>query len=312
MNSPTQNLNYRLYRLLEKAEAGDRASWWVDIILSAIIIINLTAVCLETVPHFYAEYHLVFWWIEGISVSLFSVEYILRIKAAAVVARTHNIPVFRARLRYMLSPTGIIDLVAILPSLLPLFFGGIDLRWLRILRLARLFKLSHYTSALEDLVAAVVHERRSFLATLYLLVLAVMVSSTAIYLFEHNMQPENFGSIPQSMWWSFITLTTVGYGDVVPMSVAGKMVAGFTALMGVCVVALLTGIVASGFSNQMTKKRSIMEVEVRRALADGKITEGERQEINKLSRELNLAEDDVKAIVDRLRSVKEPDKDEAV
>lgn len=312
MNSPTQNLNYRLYRLLEKAEAGDRASWWVDIILSAIIIINLTAVCLETVPHFYAEYHLVFWWIEGISVSLFSVEYILRIKAAAVVARTHNIPVFRARLRYMLSPTGIIDLIAILPSLLPLFFGGIDLRWLRILRLARLFKLSHYTSALEDLVAAVVHERRSFLATLYLLVLAVMVSSTAIYLFEHKMQPENFGSIPQSMWWSFITLTTVGYGDVVPMSVAGKMVAGFTALMGVCVVALLTGIVASGFSNQMTKKRSIMEVEVRRALADGEITEGERQEINKLSRELNLAEDDVKAIVDRLRSVKEPDEDEAV
>ena len=312
MNSPTQNLNFRLYRLLEKAEAGDKSSWWVDIILSAIIIINLTAVCLETVPHFYEKYHLVFWWIEGISVSLFSIEYILRIKAAAVVAHTHNIPVFRARLRYMLSPTGIIDLIAILPSLLPLLFGGIDLRWLRILRLARLFKLSHYTSALEDLVAAVVHERRSFLATLYLLVLAVMVSSTAIYLFEHDLQPENFGSIPQSMWWSFITLTTVGYGDVVPMSVAGKMVAGFTALMGVCVVALLTGIVASGFSNQMTKKRSIMEVEVRRALADGQITEGERQEINKLSRELNLAEDDVKAIVDRLRSVKEPDEDEAV
>ena len=186
------------------------------------------------------------------------------------------------------------------------------MRWLRVLRLARLFKLSHYTSALEDLVAAVVHERRSFLATLYLLVLAVMVSSTAIYLFEHNLQPEHFGSIPQSMWWSFITLTTVGYGDVVPMTVAGKLVAGFTALMGVCVVALLTGIVASGFSNQMTKKRSIIEVEVRRALADGHITEIERQEINKLSRELNLAEDDVKAIVDRIRSVKEPEEDEAV
>ena len=259
-----------------------------------------------------AKYHLVFWWIEWVSVSLFSLEYILRIKAAAVVAHTHNISVFRARLRYILSPTGIIDLIAILPSLLPLLFGGIDLRWLRVLRLARLFKLSHYTSALEDLVAAVVHERRSFLATLYLLVLAVMVSSTAIYLFEHNLQPEHFGSIPQSMWWSFITLTTVGYGDVVPMTVAGKLVAGFTALMGVCVVALLTGIVASGFSNQMTKKRSIIEVEVRRALADGHITEIERQEINKLSRELNLAEDDVKAIVDRIRSVKEPEEDEAV
>ena len=165
MNSPTQNLNHQLYRLLEKAEAGDKASWWVDIILSAIIIINLTAVCLETVPHFYTKYHLVFWWIEGISVSLFSLEYILRIKAAAVVAHTHNIPVFRARLRYILSPTGIIDLIAILPSLLPLLFGGIDLRWLRILRLMRLLKFSHYSSALEDLISAVRHESRSFAAT---------------------------------------------------------------------------------------------------------------------------------------------------
>ena len=145
-------------------------------------------------------------------------------------------------------------------------------------------------------------QRRSFMATLYLLVLAVMISSTSIYMFEHEVQPEVFGSIPESMWWSFITLTTVGYGDVVPMTAAGKLVAGFTALMGVCVVALLTGIVASGFSNQMTKKRNIMETEVRRALADGHITARERREINKLSRELNLAEDDVKAIVDRLRS----------
>jgi voltage-gated potassium channel len=140
------------------------------------------------------------------------------------------------------------------------------------------------------------------MAIIYLLVLAVMISSTSIYLFEHEVQPEVFGSIPASMWWSFITLTTVGYGDAVPMTAAGKLVAGFTALMGVCVVALLTGIVASGFSNQMSKKRNIMETEVRRALADGHITASERLEINKLSRELNLAEDDVKAIVDRLRS----------
>ena len=145
------------------------------------------------------------------------------------------------------------------------------------------------------------------MAIIYLLVLAVMISSTSIYLFEHEVQPEVFGSIPASMWWSFITLTTVGYGDAVPMTAAGKMVAGFTALMGVCVVALLTGIVASGFSNQMSKKRNIMETEVRRALADGHITASERLEINKLSRELNLAEDDVKAIVDRLRSARNTD-----
>jgi voltage-gated potassium channel len=296
-------VNLRLYQLLEKAGTGDRASWWVDILLSAIIIINLTAVCLETVETIYLAYKPVFWWIETLSVSLFSLEYILRIKAASAVTEFEKISSLRARMRYILSPTGVIDLIAILPSLLPLIFGGVDLRWLRVLRLARLFKLSHYTSALEDLGAAIIHERRSFLATLYLLVLAVMVSSTAIYLFEQDLQPEYFGSIPQSMWWSFITLTTVGYGDVVPMTIAGRVIAGMTALMGVCVVALLTGIVASGFSNQMTKKRNIMETEVRRALADGQITDAETREINRLSRELNMEEDDVIAIIERLRSM---------
>mgnify|MGYP000226984420 CR=1 FL=1 len=300
VKSSTQSLNQQLYRLLEKAEPGDRASWWVDIVLSAMIIINLTAVCLETVPYFYAKYHALFWWIETISVSLFSLEYILRIKAAAVVASHHKIPVYKARLRYIFSPTGIIDLVAILPSLLPLLFGGMDLRWLRILRLARLFKLSHYTSALEDLVAAVVHERNSFFATIYLLVLAVMVSSTLIYVFENNLQPEKFGSIPQSMWWSFITLTTVGYGDVVPISVAGKLVAGFTALMGVCVVALLTGIVATGFSKQMSLKQSVLEDEIEQAMADGHISADEQERIDKLTRHLHLSPDEEKMLLARL------------
>ena len=165
----------------------------------------------------------------------------------------------KARLSYMFSPTGIIDLVAILPSLLPLLFGSIDLRWLRILRLARLFKFSHYTSALEDLISSVRRERQSFVATIYLLFLALMVSSTLIYVFEHDLQPDHFGSIPESMWWSFVTLTTVGYGDVVPVTVAGRAVAALTALMGVCVVALLTGIVATGFSKQMALKQSVLE-----------------------------------------------------
>ncbi len=304
MSSP--RIEKQLYRLLEKAEKGDKASWWVDICLSGLIVINLTAVCLETVDSFYQHWRLIFWWIETVSVTIFSAEYLLRIWAAAALAAPTGHQRLNARLNYIFSPTGIIDLTAILPSLLPLFFGGMDLRWLRVLRLARLFKLSHYTSALEDLVAAVVHERRSFMATLYLLVLAIMVSSTSIYVFEQDYQPDHFGSIPQSMWWSFITLTTVGYGDVVPVTIAGRIVAGFTALMGVCVVALLTGIVATGFANQMATKRNRMETEIRRALADGHISEDERRKINRLSKELNLSEEDVFALLERLRPHRQP------
>ena len=202
----------------------------------------------------------------------------------------------------MFSPTGIIDLVAILPSLLPLLFGSIDLRWLRILRLARLFKFSHYTSALEDLISSVRRERQSFVATIYLLFLALMISSTLIYVFEHELQPENFGSIPESMWWSFVTLTTVGYGDVVPITAAGRAIAALTALMGVCVVALLTGIVATGFSKQMAMKQSELEDEVEQAMADGYISTDEQARIDRLTRHLHLSTEEEQLLLARLKA----------
>ena len=301
----------RVFEIIEKGQADDRASRYCDLFLFALIVLNLLAVCLETIDSLYAQYRTVFTAIELVSVLIFSVEYALRLWACAAAPDGKHKGAAAKRIGYIFSFTGIIDLLAILPSIIPLLLGGVDLRWLRILRLMRLLKFSHYSSALEDLISAVRHESRSFAATLYLLVLALLISSSLIYVAEQDVQPEHFGSIPQAMWWTVVTLTTVGYGDIVPHTVTGKFIATLTALMGVCVVALLTGIVASGFSNQMSKKRNIMETEVRRALADGHITASERLEINKLSRELNLAEDDVKAIVDRLRSARNTDEDKA-
>ena len=184
----------------------------------------------------------------------------------------------------------------------PLLFGSIDLRWLRILRLARLFKFSHYTTALEDLISSVRRERQSFIATIYLLFLALMISSTLIYVFEHELQPENFGSIPESMWWSFVTLTTVGYGDVVPMTAVGRAIAGLTALMGVCVVALLTGIVATGFSQQMAMKQSELEDEIEQAMADGHISTDEQARIDRLTRHLHLSTEEEQLLLARLKA----------
>ena len=297
-----KDVQYRIYQLLEKAEEGDKASRLVDIGLSVLVFVNVIAVSLETVDSLHRAYAGLFWWIETVSVTLFSVEYVLRFWSVAAAADERGISFLKARLSYVFSPTGIIDLIAILPSLLPLLFGSIDLRWLRILRLARLFKFSHYTSALEDLISSVRRERQSFVATIYLLFLALMISSTLIYVFEHDLQPDYFGSIPESMWWSFVTLTTVGYGDVVPITAAGRAVAAMTALMGVCVVALLTGIVATGFSKQMALKQSVLEDEIEQAMADGHISADEQERIDKLTRHLHLSTDEERLLLARLMS----------
>ena len=290
----------RTFEILEKGRLDDRQSLYCDLFLSILIVVNLIAVCLETVDSLYAAYKPIFVAVELISVSIFSIEYVLRIWSRPAAPNEHGKTAMGKRLSYIFSFTGIIDLLAILPSILPLLLGGVDLRWLRILRLMRLLKFSHYSSALEDLFSAVRHEWRSFVATLYLLILAIFISSSLIYVFEQNVQPEHFGSIPDAMWWTVVTLTTVGYGDIVPITVAGKLVATLTALMGVCVVALLTGIVATSFTNQVSMRRNQLEAEITSALSDGVISKDERKKIEDLRQRLNISEQDALVIIDYL------------
>ena len=287
----------RVFEILEKGQVNDRQSLYCDVFLSLLIVINLIAVCLETVDSLFERYAAAFIAVELFSVTIFSMEYVLRIWSRPAAPDNLHKTAIKKRFAYVFSFTGIIDLLAILPSIIPLFFGGVDLRWLRILRLMRLLKFSHYSSALEDLFSAVRHEWRSFVATLYLLILAIFLSSSLIYVFEQNVQPEHFGSIPDAMWWTVVTLTTVGYGDIVPMTVAGKLIATLTALMGVCVVALLTGIVATGFTNQVSMRRNQLEAEITSALSDGVISSDERKKIEDLRQRLNISEQDALAII---------------
>ena len=291
----------RVFEILEKGRVDDRQSLYCDLFLSALIIVNLIAICLETIDSLFAAYKTVFVVIELVSVSIFAVEYGLRIWSRPAAPNDRRKTAKAKRLGYIFSFTGIIDLLAILPSILPLLLGGVDLRWLRILRLMRLLKFSHYSSALEDLFSAVRHEWRSFVATLYLLILAIFLSSSLIYVFEQSVQPEHFGSIPDAMWWTVVTLTTVGYGDIVPITVAGKLVATLTALMGVYVVALLTGIVATAFANQISKRHDLLEAEIVTALKDGIINEEEMQKITQMQDELGMSEEHTKAMIELLR-----------
>ena len=139
---------------------------------------------------------------------------------------------------YVLGFHGLIDLIAILPFFLQSFLPGLDLRFLRVLRIMRILKLSHYSTALEDLIASIYAEISSFISALYLLALSILITSCLMYYAEHQLQPDKFGTIPDAMWWSIITITTVGYGDVVPITPLGKILASATALLGLVMIAL--------------------------------------------------------------------------
>ena len=294
----------RTSQLLSKGNVADKPSQYVDMILFILIVLNIAAVCLESVKHIGNEYKVAFNAFEFFSVVIFSIEYVLRVWSAPARNDLGDSTNIIKRMKYIFSFTGLIDFLAIIPSILPYFFGGLDLRWLRVLRLLRLLKISNYSSALEDFFSAIKADWRSFSAALYLMVIALFLSSALMYIAEHDSQPEKFSSIPETMWWGLITLTTVGYGDVSPVTPLGKIIGAFTAIMGVCTVALLTGIVASAFANQRAQKAAILEAEINQALSDGVISDDEAQKIEKLRKELNLSPEHSKSLVDILSEKK--------
>ena len=288
----------RVYEILGQAQNGDKVSRFVDRFLTILIITNVLAVSLESVETIGSAFRQEFAAFEMFSIIVFGTEYILRLwSAVAKEDSAHKTP-FGKRIEYILSFNGLVDLAALLPSLISMFVGSADLRWIRVVRILRLLKMSNYSTALEDLGSAIYEERQSFLAALYLFTLALFIASALMYVLEHQAQPEAFASIPESMWWALITLTTVGYGDVSPITTLGKMVGALTALIGVCTVALLTGIIASAFTSQIEKRKALMEAEIAAAFSDGIITDNEMQKIEEMRRRFNMNEEHIEAIIE--------------
>lgn len=291
----------RAFDIVNQTRSDDWVSRICARFLSGLIVLNVIAISLESVPRLSQQYQGAFWLFEIASLIIFSIEYLVRIWSARDNHQSRHPSPFGRRAAYMFSFTGLIDLLAILPSLLPLLFGPVDLRWLRVLRLLRLLKMSHYSSALEDLAAAIWSERRAFGAALYLFSIALFGSSALLYLVENQAQPDHFSSIPATMWWSLITLTTIGYGDVVPITVVGKLLGAFTAMMGIGSVALLTGVVATAFANQVSEREDVLKAEVIKALHDGVISGDEMEKIRQLQHNLGLSDEHAVAMINLLR-----------
>lgn len=288
--------------IFDRSKKPTTLSYGINFFLFSLIILNVAAVTLESITAVRTVWQHQLTAFELVSVFIFTVEYLLRIWSAPENQDLAGETGSNKRKAYIFSFTGVIDLLAILPYLLQLIGFSADMRMLRVLRLARLLKISHYTSALEDLMSAIYSERKAFLAALYLLILALFLSSSLIYVAENEVQPDVFSSIPETMWWSIVTLTTVGYGDVSPVTAVGKLIGAATAMMGVCSIALLTGIIGAGFSNQMAKKKAALAVKVSEVLEDGVITTEEAAELTRLQEKLDLSDDQMNAIVSGLQN----------
>lgn len=275
---------------LEATGRYRRIGHLLDAILISIIIINVIAIVLESVQSIALLYKREFLFLEIASVTVFFIEYCIRVWACVDKDKYANIQGSntKRRLRYMASPLAIIDLIAILPSLL-MFFFPLDLRFLRVLRLFRVFKLTRYSRAMQLLVQAFVEESSSLLAAFFIMVVVLILASCGIYLLEHDIQPDKFGSIPAAMWWAMATLTTVGYGDAVPITPLGKLFGGVITLVSMGMIAVPTGLLASSFSEQVRKRRQLFEDAVHECVTEGDITEKHRHHLEELRYKLGLS-----------------------
>lgn len=299
MNAPLP-IRHRLFLILElKSHKDQKTAWVFSWVLTLMVLCNVVAVVIESVPSIGEQHHQALAWFDTVSMVFFSIEYLLRIWTAAEKNHHANkhASANRRRLRYMFSFHGLVDLLAIVPFFLQYLWPGLDLRFLRVIRVMRILKLSHYSTALEDLIASIYAEKDVFISALYLLALSILITSCLMYYAEHALQPDKFGTIPDAMWWSIVTITTVGYGDATPISVWGKVIGALTALSGVFTVALLTGIVASAFATRVRTQEIEFTTEVEEVIKDGHVSAKERRTIEHLRQEFSLTEDHAKAIV---------------
>jgi len=236
----------RLYLTLEPTEKGGIPERIFEIILIAIIVLNILAIVLVSIKELEDQYGPYFKSFEIFSLIFFTVEYIARIYC--IVEKPQYSDPVRGRLKYATTPLALVDLFSFLPFYLR--FLPIDLRFLRIFRLMalfRMFKIARYLHAL-NLFKRVIVERKEQLVLSFLFILFVLVIISFIMFYvENDAQPDKFSSIPATMWWGIATLTTVGYGDMVPITHLGKFLGGIFAIAGVALLALPAGILSSGF-----------------------------------------------------------------
>ncbi|MBL8690673.1 MAG: ion transporter [Rhodospirillaceae bacterium] len=250
-------LRRTLYALVETGYQGYPPGRAFDIALVAVILVNIAATAMATVPGTDAQTLAIYRAIEWCAVAIFTVEYLIRAWVSTEDPRARISSPWRWRIRYLVTPLAIIDLIAILPSYIELITGS-AWEFTLILRVLRLFKLLRFTGAFDTIFAVISSERRPLLATFSVIAIILLLISTMAYVAEREAQPDKFGSIPAAFYWGVVTLATVGYGDIAPVTPLGRAIGALGAVLGILTFAMPAGIIASGFMEELRRRDFIV------------------------------------------------------
>lgn len=244
----------RVYEILEATRAEDPTAEAVNFILMTLVVLNVIAVILETVETIYRPYRIAFQYFSDISIVVFTIEYLLRVWSCDVDVKYGS--ALAGRMKYIMTPMMLIDLMVILPSYITFAFPQ-DHRLLRSLRVFwsfRLLKLSRYSDSLQTIVDVIKATQRELAMSFFAIVFFMGLSATIIYFLEHDAQPHSFPSIPATMWWAILIMTTIGT-NIYPVTTLGKVIGGLIIILGVATFALPTSILTSGFVDELSKRR---------------------------------------------------------
>lgn len=291
----------KVYSLLNPTPTSGELHHIIDHVIVISVLLSVVSIILETVPWIHDPFRWEFYSIEIVTVIIFSLEYIGRVYSCCELEKYQR-PVV-GRLKYMFTIGALIDLVAVLPFFIGLIFHeAFDLRFLRVFRLSRLLKLTRYTGTLNTMYKAIYRERRVLFAAAFMMILLVILTASLGFEFEHAAQPDKFDTIPDAMYWAVITLASVGYGDLTPITPMGKAMTVVISLIGIGIFAIPAGLMASAFTDQLRIDREAFENEFRDAIAKGKLSPGDRLALEAEAERLHLSLEDVDRITDKVKS----------
>lgn len=291
----------KVYSLLNPTPSSGELHHIIDHVIVISVLLSVVSIILETVPWIHNPFRWEFYSIEIVTVIIFSLEYIGRVYSCCELEKYRQ--PFVGRLKYMFTIGALIDLVAVLPFYVGLaFHEAFDLRFLRVFRLSRLLKLTRYTGTLNTMYKAIYRERRVLFAAAFMMILLVILTASLGYEFEHAAQPDKFNTIPDAMYWAVITLASVGYGDLTPITPMGKAMTVVISLIGIGIFAIPAGLMASAFTDQLRIDREAFENEFRDAIAKGRLSPGDRLALEAEAERLHLSLEDVDRITDKVKS----------
>jgi len=289
-------LRHRTHLLLSNEPPRQTTAIVATTVITAMIVLNVAAVILSSVPQLHTQFLVWFKMIEVVSAVFFTAEWVLRVWSSVEGSEYFGLPAHKARVNFVLSPLPLIDIIAIVPLYLSIF-DVVNAESLIALRLLRLLQLVRFFSPLVVLWRVIRSEAPAMMGAIFIVLVLIIIAASTMYLVERDVQPDVFGSIPAAMWWAAVTLTTVGYGDVTPITVIGRMIGVIIMILGIGLVALPAGMLASRFSEELHHRREEYRRRVDLALQDGQLDDNEMTSLKAAQREYMLTDQSANQIV---------------